>query len=179
MFVILHSFCVLASLVSCRRLVEARTSTSLPPTNRYPLTSEGTPPPPTGALVSSSGRYRIELCDGWTGCSKTGDASEYIGFNNRTCTAGTPPASKTYEVEDTVGPLLRSSGVSKNWRTWTVDVVEEMTDRTIVTIENDFSRAKCTKRYIDDYSEKKVACKGTVWAVRVDRESMIDRLLMG
>ena len=124
----------------------------------HPLT------PPTGALVSSSGRYRIELCDGWTGCS---DGSEYIGFNNRTCTAGVPPASKTYEVKDTVGPLLRSSGVSKNWRTWTVDVVKKMTDRTIVTIKNDFSQAKCTKHYIDDYSEKKDACKGTAWADRV------------
>jgi len=78
-----------------------------------------------------------------------------------------PPASKTYEVKDTVGPLLRSSGVSKNWRTWTVDVVKKMTDRTIVTIKNDFSQAKCTKHYIDDYSEKKDACKGTAWADRV------------
>ena len=116
----------------------------------------------TGALVDSSGRYRIELCDGWTGCS---DAQEYIGFNNHTCTAGVPPVSETYG--DTVGPLLRSSGVSKNWRTWTVDVVKKMTDRTIVTIKNDFSEAKCTKHYIDDYSEKKDACKGTVWSDRV------------
>jgi surface protein len=78
-----------------------------------------------------------------------------------------PPASKTYEVKDTVGPLLRSSGVSKNWRAWTVDVVKKMTDRTIVTIKNDFSQAKCTKHYINDYSEKKDACKGTAWADRV------------
>jgi hypothetical protein len=42
-----------------------------------------------------------------------------------------------------------------------------MTDRTIVTIKNDFSQAKCTKHYIDDYSEKKDACKGTAWADRV------------
>ena len=76
-----------------------------------------------------------------------------------------PPVSETYG--DTVGPLLRSSGVSKNWRTWTVDVVKKMTDRTIVTIKNDFSEAKCTGHYIDDYSEKKDACKGTVWSDRV------------
>ena len=57
--------------------------------------------------------------------------------------------------------------MSKNWRTWTVNVVKKLTDRTIVTIQNDFSQAKCTKHYIDDYSEKKDACKGTVWADRV------------
>ena len=130
---------------------------SLAPLTRSPRSNTT-----AGALVSSSGRYRIELCDGWTGCS---DGSEYIGFNNKTCSAGVPPVSKTYG--DTVGPLLRSSGVSKNWRTWTVDVVKKMTDRSIVTIKNDFSEAKCTKHYIDDYSEKKDACKGTVWADRV------------
>ena len=131
-------------------------------THVHTLTHTHTHSPPTDALVSSSGRYRIELCDGWTGCS---DGSEYIGFDNKTCSAGVPPVSKTYG--DTVGPLLRSSGVSKNWRTWTVDVVKKMTDRSIVTIKNDFSEAKCTKHYIDDYSEKKDACKGTVWSDRV------------
>ena len=115
-----------------------------------------------GLPLPSSGRYRIELCDGWTGCPDSPNVT-YLGFNNRTCSAGV--TSNTYV--GTVGPLLRSSSVSKNWSTWTVDVVEELTDRTIVTIKNDFSKAKCTKYYIDGYSEKKDACKGTIWADRV------------
>jgi hypothetical protein len=73
--------------------------------------------------------------------------------------------SKVYG--DTVGPRLRSSKVSTNWRTWVVDVVSKKKDRSIVTIKNDFSQARCTKHFIDDYSEKKDACKGTVWADRV------------
>ena len=115
-----------------------------------------------GARIDASGRYRIELCDGWTACS---DGPEYIGFNNKTCVAGVPPVSKTYG--NTVGPLLRSSGVSNKWRTWVVDVVSKKVDRTTVTIMNDFNQARCTNHYIDDYSEKKDACKGTVWAGRV------------
>ena len=115
-----------------------------------------------GLPLPSSGRYRIELCDGWTGCPDSPNVP-YLGFNNRTCSAGV--TTNTYV--GTVGPLLRSSRVSKNWSTWTVDVVEELTDRTIVTIKNDFSKAKCTKYYIDGYSEKKDACKGTIWADRV------------
>ena len=116
----------------------------------------------TAGQVDSSGKYRIELCQGWTGC---GDSSEFIGFNNKTCSAGVPPVSNVYG--NTVGPMLRSSGVSANWRTWVVDVVSKKTDRTIVTIKNDYSQAKCTNHYIDDYSEKKDACKGTVWSDRV------------
>ena len=120
------------------------------------------PAPKLAALVDSSGKYRIELCDGWTGCS---DRAEYIGFNNKTCVAGVPPVSKTYG--NTVGPLLRGSKTSTNWRTWSVDVVSKKADRTIVTIKNDFSQARCTDHYIDSYAEKKDACKGTVWADRV------------
>ena len=130
---------------------------SLAPLTRSPRSNTT-----AGALVSSSGRYRIELCEGWKGCS---DGPEYIGFNNKTCVAGVPPVSKTYG--NTVGPLLRSSGVSNKWRTWVVDVVSKKADRTIVTINNDYSQARCTKHYIDDYSEKKDACKGTVWSDRV------------
>ena len=48
-----------------------------------------------------------------------------------------------------------------------MDVVAKKADRTIVTIKNDFSQARCTNHYIDDYSEKKDACKGTAWADRV------------
>ena len=118
--------------------------------------------PIAGARIDASGRYRIELCDGWTGCS---DGAEYIGFNNKTCVAGVPPVSKTYG--NTVGPLLRSSGVSNKWRTWVVDLVSKKAERSIVTIKNDFNQARCTNHYIDDYSEKKDACKGTVWADRV------------
>ena len=118
---------------------------SLAPLTRSPRSNTT-----AGALVSSSGRYRIELCEGWTGCS---DGTQFIGFNNRTCVAGVPPVSKTYG--NTVGPLLRSSGVSNKWRTWVVDVVSKKADSTIVTIKNDFDQARCTGHYIDDYSEKK------------------------
>ena len=45
-----------------------------------------------------------------------------------------------------------------------MDVVSKKADRTIVTIKNDFSQARCTDHYIDSYAEKKDACKGTVWA---------------
>ena len=48
-----------------------------------------------------------------------------------------------------------------------MDVVSKKADRTIVTIKNDFSQARCTGHYIDSYAEKKDACKGTVWADRV------------
>ena len=125
------------------------------------FTSRAPDPAATGAL-DSSGRYRIELCEGWTGCS---DGTQFIGFNNKTCVAGVPPVSKSYG--NTVGPLLRSSGVSNKWRTWVVDVVSKKADSTIVTIKNDFDQARCTGHFIDDYSEKKDACKGTVWAERV------------
>jgi hypothetical protein len=117
----------------------------------------------TLALVDTSGKYRIELCSRtWPGCSK---APEFIGFNNKTCVAGVPPVSNVYG--DTVGPLLRGSKTSSNWRTWVVDVVSKKADRTIVTIKNDYSAARCSDHYIDDYSEKKDACKGTAWADRV------------
>lgn len=114
------------------------------------------------ALIDSSGRYRIELCDGRVGCS---ESPEFLGFNNKSCSAGVPPASKTYG--NTVGPLLRSSGVSSNWRTWSVDVKSKKGDRTIVTFKNEYSKARCTNHYIDDYSQKKDSCKGTVWSDRV------------
>ena len=55
-----------------------------------------------------------------------------------------PPVSKKYG--NTVGPLLRSSGVSNNWRTWVVDVVSKKADRAVVTIKNDFDQARCTGR---------------------------------
>ena len=45
-----------------------------------------------------------------------------------------------------------------------MDVVSKKADRTIVTIKNDFSQARCTDHYIDSYAENKDACKGTVWA---------------
>ena len=107
--------------------------------------------------------YRIELCSRTRpGCSAS---PEYIGFNNKTCVAGVPPVSKTYG--NTVGPLLPGSKAATGWRTWSVDVVSKKADRTIVTIKNDFSQARCTDRYIDGYAEKKGACKGTVWADRV------------
>ena len=84
-------------------------------------------------LIDASGRYRIELCEGWTGCS---DGTQFIGFNNRTCGAGVPPVSKKYG--NTVGPQLRSSGASANWRTWVVDVVSKKANRAVVTLKNDF-----------------------------------------
>ena len=111
-------------------------------------------------LIDASGRYRIELCEGWTGCS---DGTQFIGFNNRTCGAGVPPVSKRYG--NTVGPLLRSSGVSKNWRTWVVDVVSKKANRAVVTLKNDFDEARCTGRYIDVEDSK--ACKGGRRAQRV------------
>ncbi len=113
------------------------------------------------ALVDSSERYRIETCSRtWPGCSK---APESIGFLNKTCTAGT--SSDVYG--DTVGPLLRGSGVSSKWRTWIVDVVSKGADSSTVTIKNDFWAARCTNKYIDDYSDTKGACKGTEWSDRV------------
>ena len=91
-------------------------------------------------LIDASGRYRIELCEGRTGCS---DGTQFLGFNNKTCGA----VSKKYG--NTVGPLLRSSGVSKKWRTWVVDVVSKKANRAVVTLKNDFDAARCTGRYID------------------------------
>jgi len=112
--------------------------------------------------VDSSERYRIETCSRtWPGCSK---APESIGFLNKTCTAGTF-TSDFYG--DTVGPLLRGSGVSSKWRTWIVDVVSKGADSSTVTIKNDFWAARCTNKYIDDYSDTKGACKGTEWSERV------------
>ena len=105
---------------------------------------------PTG-LVDASGRYQIELCEGWTGCS---DGAEYVGFKNKTCGY-------------TVGPRLRSSGVSGNWRTWAVDVVSRRSDRAVVTNRNDFDQARCADRYID--VDDKDTCKGGSGARRAER----------
>ena len=109
-------------------------------------------------LIDASGRYRIELCEGRTGCS---DGTQFIGFNNRTCGA----VSKKYG--NAVGPLLRSSGVSANWRTWVVTLVSKTADRAVVTIKNDFDRARCTDRYIDVDAKDRNACKDGVRAQRV------------
>jgi surface protein len=105
-------------------------------------------------LLDSSGTYRIELCEGWTGCS---NRAEYIGFNNRTC---------GYNV----GPRLRSAGVSSNWRTWAVEVVSRRSDRAVVTIRNDFDQARCTDRYID--VNENAACRGGRGAQRVHLRRM-------
>ena len=102
-------------------------------------------------LIDASGRYQIELCEGWTGCS---DGAEYVGFNNKTCGY-------------TVGPRLRSSGVSGNWRTWAVDVMSRRSDRAVVTIRNDFDQARCTDHYID--VDDKDTCKGGRGARRAER----------
>ena len=128
---------------------------------RYDIDADARPATKTCAgLIDASGRYRIELCEGWTGCS---DGTQFIGFNNRTCGAGVPPVSKKYG--NTVGPLLRSSGASANWRTWVVDVVSKKANRAVVTLKNDFDAARCTGRYIDVEDSK--ACKGGRRAQRV------------
>jgi protein tyrosine phosphatase (PTP) superfamily phosphohydrolase (DUF442 family) len=103
-------------------------------------------PPSTDGAQLERGRYRVELCSGWTGCS---GRAQYIGFNNKTCASGD------------AGPLLRSSAVSEDWRTWTLDVVSATKEGTVVTLGNDFGEAKCTGRFVDDYAVSKDACKGT------------------
>jgi surface protein len=102
--------------------------------------------PSTDGAQLERGRYRVELCSGWTGCS---GRAQYIGFNNKTCASGD------------AGPLLRSSAVSEDWRTWTLDVVSATKEGTVVTLGNDFGEAKCTGRFVDDYAVSKDACKGT------------------
>jgi protein tyrosine phosphatase (PTP) superfamily phosphohydrolase (DUF442 family) len=109
------------------------------------LTHNSLPPSTDGAQLER-GRYRVELCSGWTGCS---GRAQYIGFNNKTCASGD------------AGPLLRSSAVSEDWRTWTLDVVSATKEGTVVTLGNDFGEAKCTGRFVDDYAVSKDACKGT------------------
>ena len=105
-----------------------------------------------------SGRYQIELCNGWTGCQ---DAPEWMAFNNKTCSAGVEPV-----YGNTVGPLLRGSDVSDNWRTWSVEVVSKETDSAQVTIQNEYPAARCSGYYVSDYSDRKDACKDTEWADR-------------
>jgi surface protein len=86
-------------------------------------------------LAVESGRYRIELCGDWDGCS---DGPEYVGFNNKTCGYA-------------VGPRLRSPVVSDRWTTWSVDVLDFDTkdnSNAVVTIKNEFSQARCTNRYM-------------------------------
>lgn len=113
----------------------------------------------------NSGTYRVQLCDGWVGCS---DTDEYIGFNNKTCSAGVPPKSKTYG--NTVGPVLRDYKESRLWKSWYVDVLSKSALRAVVTLRNYYGGSgtvRCVDHYIADYSEKKDACKESEWADRV------------
>ena len=131
---------------------------------RYDHTDSSTRPATKkrAGLIDGSGRYRIELCEGWTGCSTR---SQFVGFNNKTCGAGVPPYSKDFG--QTVGPHLRSSAVSVNWRTWVLDVVAKTADRTVVTIKNDFDKAQCTGRYIDIEHKETDVCEDTLRAQRL------------
>ena len=112
-----------------------------------------------------SGYYRIQLCEGWSGCS---DVDEYIGYNNKSCIAGVPPLSKEYG--NTVGPVLRNFEESERWKTWDVDVLSKTSSEAEVTLKNKYTgpgKPRCKNHYIVDYSEKKDACKDTEWAPRV------------
>eukprot|EP00889_Picochlorum_renovo_P005711 jgi/Picre1/32741/NNA_008086.t1 len=112
-----------------------------------------------------SGTYRFALCDGWTGCS---DVDEYLGFNNKTCTAGVPPESTVYG--NTVGPVLRDFKESVHWKSWEVDVLSKDTSGAEVTLMNKYTgsgESRCKNHYLADYSEKKDACIDSEWADRV------------
>lgn len=105
------------------------------------------------------------LCDGWTGCS---DVDEYLGFNNKSCSAGVPPKSKVYG--NTVGPVLRDFSESVHWKSWNVDVLSKGPSGVEVTLKNYYTGSgepRCKNHYLADYSEKKDACKDSEWADRV------------
>ena len=94
--------------------------------------------------------------------------AEYLGFNNKTCSAGTPPKSKVYG--DTVGPLLRNYFDSKQWKTWDMDVLSSNTTSAVVTLMNYYTgkgEPKCKDYYMADYYDKKGACSDDPWAERV------------
>ena len=137
-------------------------SRSLAPTHSP---APSTPPPsspPAYALLSTTGRYRIQPCSTVRpGC---GLGPEFVGFNNMTCGANTSPV---YDPDNTVGPMMVSADKPWPFRMWTVDVEATGKKRSVVTIKNDYPQAKCTGHYIDDYEFKKDACKGTEWSSRV------------
>ena len=65
-------------------------------------------------LIDASGRYRIELCEGWTGCSD-GTAVHRLQQQDVRWPACRPSPRSTGTPS---GHSCRSSGVSANWRTW-------------------------------------------------------------
>ena len=96
--------------------------------------------------------------------------AEYLGFNNKTCSAGVPPESKVYG--DTVGPLLRNYFDSKQWKTWDMDVLSSNATSAVVTLMNYYTgkgvrETKCKDYYMADYYDKKGACSDDPWAERV------------
>lgn len=62
-------------------------------------------------------------------------AVQYLGFNNKTCNAGTTGST----WGPTVGPLLRGQGDSTQWKRWTIKIKEREGNNLIVTISNYWS----------------------------------------
>ena len=54
--------------------------------------------------------------------------AEYLGFNNRTCSASL--ASKT-----TSGPVMRGRSMSMLWRQWIVKVYESTEEQAIISLQ--------------------------------------------
>ena len=99
--------------------------------------------------------------------------AEFLGFNNKTCSAGVPPKSPEYG--NTVGPQLRGTNDQSHlWRYWDVKVLNKSSNGEFsATLKNAFPKGtgkpRCLGYYLTDYYHYrgKAACTEEPWASRV------------